>query len=443
MIKLAAPTTPIKANIHLAGSKSISNRLLVLAEVLNLKLSLENCSDSEDTVLLQKAIAQVKNKKQATVDVHHAGTDMRFLTALLAITEGEWIITGSERMKERPIGELVTALTSLGASISYLEKQNFPPLLIKGKKLKGGTIEIDSSVSSQFISALLLVAPAMEVGLNLILKGKTVSRPYIDMTIVLLKSVGINTMQEKTFISITPSSTSPPPFSISPLPSYILVESDWSSASYWYSICALSGNASIELRTLTKKSSQADSILPDIYKELGVKTTFKENSIVLTSIKPILSEFNYDFTDCPDSAQTLAVTCFGLGIKTKLTGLSTLKVKETDRLVALKNELEKLGAEIEIGNDFLEVKGYNIEVKGYKLDVKRSKKNVSTNNPITNNLSPNNVSTYNDHRMAMSFAPLALVFNELFIENPSVVGKSYPRFWEDLKSVGFNVNLQP
>ncbi|WP_317899285.1 3-phosphoshikimate 1-carboxyvinyltransferase [Aurantibacillus circumpalustris] len=444
MIRLTAPSNIIKANIAISGSKSISNRLLILKEALNLDITFQNISNSEDTLLLERAIEQIKNKKQATIDVQHAGTDMRFLTALLATKEGQWTITGSERMKERPIGELIHALRLLGADISYLEKENFPPLLIKGKKLKGGEIEIDSSVSSQFVSALLLIAPSLEKGLNLTLKRKTVSRPYIDMTIELIKSLGITITQKEDLISITPSSI----FHHTPdsYRDYISIESDWSSASYWYSICALTGNAEIELSSLNKKSSQADSILPEIYKNLGVKTTFEENTIVLHSIKPTLSEFTYDFTDCPDIAQTIAVTCLGLGIKINFTGLSTLKVKETDRVIALKNELEKFGAVVEIGNDFL-------KVISYKLEVKRLVNESLTNNPITNNVSPNNsitnnlitynVSTYNDHRMAMSFAPLASVFTGLCIENHSVVDKSYPAFWEDLKSVGFNVNLQP
>jgi 3-phosphoshikimate 1-carboxyvinyltransferase len=413
MIQLEAPSHSVKAKIKLTGSKSISNRFLILKEVLGKDIHFENLSDSEDTQLLQNAINQIKNKRQATIDVHHAGTDMRFLTALLSITEGEWIITGSDRMKERPIGELVMALSSLGANISYLEKENFPPLLIKGKKLKGGIVHIDSSVSSQFISALILIAPALEQGMKLNLTGKMVSKPYIEMTCALLKSFGVHVTQTENLISITASI-------IPDLPPVISIESDWSSASYWYSICALSGNMEIELRSLKNESLQADAVLPEIYKNLGVKTSYKKDGIVLNATQPLLKEFTYNFTNCPDIAQTIAVTCFGLGIRAELNGLQTLKVKETDRILALKNELQKLGANVETGSDWLKMEVGNL----------KSVKSQS-------------IHTYKDHRMAMSFAPLALVLGQLVIEDEMVVTKSYPTFWEDLKSVGFNVNLQP
>jgi len=414
MITLTAPSNISKCFIQLSGSKSISNRFLILNQVFHSNLSFSNISDSEDTQLLQKAFQKIKNKTREIINVHHAGSDMRFLTALLSVTEGEWTLTGSDRMKERPIGELVEALKSLGAEITYLENENFPPLLIQGKKLKGGRIEIDSSVSSQFISALLLIAPTLEIGLEIKLKGKTVSRPYIDMTTEILKNFGIKLDVSENAIHVYKSQIADYKFTIA-------VESDWSSASYWYSICSLAANAQIELSFLHKTSWQADSILPDLYKDLGVKTTFKLNSIVLTSIKPKLNEFLYDFTNCPDIAQTIAVTCVGLGIKASLTGLQTLKVKETDRLVALKTELEKFGAEIRITKDSLQIKSYSLKPKRLT----------------------HTVSTYNDHRMAMSFAPLALVHENLKIDDPSVVTKSYPSFWEDLKSVGFSVNLQP
>lgn len=420
MIRISAPSHPIKASLHLSGSKSLSNRFLVLNEVLKLGDDFQNLSDSEDTQLLQKALSQIKSKTNPVIDIHHAGSDMRFLTALLSVTEGEWTLTGSDRMKQRPIGELVNALKILGADIDYLEKENFPPLLIKGKKLKGGTIEIDSSVSSQFISALLLISPVFENGLALTLKGKTVSMPYIEMTIALLNSYGISIKQHENLITVGPSSTLRSSSSIK-------IESDWSSASYWYGICALSKSTEMELSFLNEKSLQADSVLPELYKELGVKTTFNENSITLNSVDLLRTEFNYDFTNCPDIAQTLAVTCFGLGLKAKLTGLSTLKVKETDRIVALKNELEKLGAKIKITSESLE-----LEASGNKKE----------NGSLKTDLSEQIISTYNDHRMAMSFAPLALRFDKIEIENPSVVTKSYPAFWEDLKSVGFNVNSQ-
>ena len=418
MTELSAPLHSIHASIKLSGSKSISNRLLILKEVLALDTIFQNLSNAEDTQLLEQALLQIKDKNKALIDIHHAGTDMRFLTALLSVREGEWTLTGSDRMKERPIGELVNALQLLGADISYLEKQNFPPLLIRGKKLKGGNIEINSSVSSQFISALLLIAPTFKKGFSLSLKGKTVSLPYIEMTIALLKSAGVAIEKQDHLINVNASSI----FHFAPA---IQVESDWSSASYWYSICALAGNAEIELSFLSAKSLQADSALPELYKSLGVKTVFKENAIVLSSVKPMANVFEFDFTNCPDIAQTIAVTCLGLGIKASLTGLSTLKVKETDRLLALKNELEKFWATVEIDQDSIKI------VPPPEREILENREEIRL------------ISTYNDHRMAMSFAPLALKYRSIQIDEPSVVSKSYPSFWEDLKSVGFNVNLQP
>lgn len=319
-------------------------------------------------------------------------------------------------MKQRPVGELVNALRDLSAEIIYLEKENFPPLKIKGKKIKGGKIEIDGSVSSQFISALLLISPTFENGLELTLKNDIVSWPYIQMTIDLLKEFGIEIETSGNLIALTTSSI------VNRQSSIKIIESDWSSASYWYSICALSKNSEIKLNYLNEKSLQADSVLPKLYDQLGVTTIFKNGSVLLSNKKTSVKEFNYDFTDCPDIAQTIAVTCFSLGIKATLTGLKTLKLKESDRIVALKTELEKFGASIEITAESL----YIFETKNKK--------------PETKNLI---LETYKDHRMAMSFAPLALVFKVLQIKDPEVVSKSYPLFWEDLKSVGFSVNLQP
>ncbi|PBQ34878.1 3-phosphoshikimate 1-carboxyvinyltransferase [Sphingobacteriaceae bacterium] len=420
-MRLKATNTIGQTSLSLSGSKSISNRLLVLSALLNSDQTVENLSTSEDTQLLQKALQQIKDQNQATIDIHHAGTDMRFLTAYLSVTPGEWMLTGSERMKQRPIGELVTALRTLGAEINYLEKENYPPLLIKGKTLNGGDIEIESSVSSQFISALLLIACKFKNGLKLNLKGKTVSQPYIDMTVELLKQTGIQVSQKEKTIQVIPFDHIP-----KVMPQYF-VESDWSSASYWYSICALLPDSKIELTYFHPKSLQADSILPELYKNLGVKTIFKENAILLSSETVLAKEFYYDFTNCPDIAQTVAVTCFALGIRAELTGLSTLKVKETDRLFALKTELEKFGAQIQLTSDSLSLK---------KSDPQELKNKFTDPNTQL-------IRTYNDHRMAMSFAPLALVVKEIMMDDSSVVAKSYPRFWEDLKSVGFSVNLHP
>jgi 3-phosphoshikimate 1-carboxyvinyltransferase len=414
MIELLKPQSPIKVSITLAGSKSISNRLLVLNEVLDMNLVFDNLSASEDTLLLQKALVQVKKGGEQVIDIHHAGTDMRFLTAFLATRTGMWTLTGSERMKQRPIGELVNALRQLGAEIRYLEKENFPPLQIRGKELAGGQLKIDSSQSSQFVSALLLIAPALKNGLQLRLEGDPVSYPYIHMTLRLLHGFGIQYGQSGTTISVLPSGARLPALPVA-------VESDWSSASYWYSICALSPGSGIRLKYLSEQSLQADAVLPALFKPLGVVTEFGHNNSVLLRQNQIsISGFQYDFTHCPDIAPTLATTCFGLGIPAELRGLKTLKIKESDRILALKTELEKLGAVVQATDDSLQISG-----------TAPTKSGIVTIEP------------YNDHRMAMSFAPMTLVLGHMNILNPEVVAKSYPTFWEDLKSAGFNVNLQP
>ena len=422
MLILSAPKNSINSSIRLSGSKSISNRLLILNEVLNLGLTLQNCSTSEDTLLLKQALQQIKNTTSATIDIGHAGTDMRFLTTLLSTKKGEWILTGSERMKQRPIGELVSALKLLGAEIDYLEKENFPPLKITGKKLNGGKLEIDGSISSQFISAILLISPTFENGLELTLKNEIVSWPYIQMTLYLLNEFGIKTSVNSNTINVSNSKI------LNLKPDIFKVESDWSSASYWYSVTALSKDATLTLTGLHEKSLQADSVLPAIYKNFGVTSSFKNGNLILTKNSTVVNSFNYDFTNCPDIAQTIAVTCFALGIEAILTGLKTLKIKESDRIVALKNELEKFGANVVITKSSLTIdKGY--ETQDIKLP--------------TANCELIKIETHNDHRMAMSFAPLALMYKQLNIQSPEVVLKSYPLFWEDLKSVGFNVTLQP
>ncbi|MBA2613111.1 MAG: 3-phosphoshikimate 1-carboxyvinyltransferase [Bacteroidetes bacterium] len=424
MLLLSAPEHILSTTIKLAGSKSISNRLLILNNVLDLNLSLENNSTSEDTLLLQNAFDQIKNKDHATIDIHHAGTDMRFLTALLSAKKGDWILTGSDRMKQRPIGELVNALRTLGAEVDYLEKENFPPLKIKGKKLKGGKLEIDGSISSQFVSALLLISPTFENGLELTLKNEIVSWPYVLMTLDLLSEFGSKVSTVLNTIHVSQSDSK---FKVQDSQIFN-VESDWSAASYWYSIVALSKKAEITLVGLKKSSSQGDSVLPEIYKQLGVSSQFMNEGLMLTKSNRVDTYFEYDFTNCPDLAQTIAVTCFGLGIKAKLTGLKTLKIKETDRILALKTELEKFGALVSISENSLEIKDSGLKTKD-KLP--------------TADCQVISIKTYNDHRMAMSFTPLALVFGAINILNPEVVSKSYPLFWEDLKSVGFSVNLLP
>lgn len=407
MGKLVVAKTLTNTTINTRGSKSISNRMLMIKEVLKMDIELQNISSSEDTQLLLNALKLVHDSNSEIIDVHHAGTDMRFLTALLSVTDGKKVITGSERMKQRPIGELVNALKSLGAEITYLEKENYPPLQITGKSIEGGELEIESSVSSQFISALLLVASKFKSGLTLKLKGETVSMPYIEMTIRLLKRFGVDIEINNKIVTVKPLQVS------SKAKEIFLVESDWSSVSYWYSLVSLSDNLEIKLENLFENSLQADSVLPNIYKELGVETTFLNNKVILRKTALKAKEVKYDFTNCPDIAQTIAITCLGHKIKADFSGLRTLKVKETDRIVALKNEIEKFGLTCITTESTL------------SFDAKTA----NFNNEIS-------IATYNDHRMAMCFAPLCLKSTSIIIENEEVVNKSYPEFWKDLSKTG-------
>jgi len=399
LLKIDKINNTVNGSVQITGSKSETNRLLVLQQFYpNLKI--ENVSNSDDSKLMQKALASTSNE----INIGHAGTAMRFLTAYFSVKENsEIILTGSHRMKDRPIKILVDALTSLGADIQYLEKEGFPPLKISGKKLEKGIVEIDGNISSQYISALLLIAPTLKNGLQLKFKGEVTSVPYIKMTLKLLDSVGITHRWVGKIITVSPKRK------ISN--KIIEVESDWSSASYYYSLCALSPNSEITLSNYRKNSLQGDSILVTLYDRLGVETIFEDNKILLKNKNIEINRgLNLNLKSAPDIAQTIVVTCFGLGVECNIKGLHTLKIKETDRLVALKNELEKLGGEIEITNESLHLKRSGI---------------------INENVS---VSTYDDHRMAMAFAPLALKV-PIQIEDANVVSKSYPTFWEDFKKI--------
>jgi 3-phosphoshikimate 1-carboxyvinyltransferase len=397
-----------RAKVKITGSKSETNRLLLL-QALYPNLTLENTSNSDDSEVMQKALnSPFTIHHSQLIDVHHAGTAMRFLTAYFSIQEGkELVLTGSSRMKERPIKILVDALNELGAEITYEENEGFPPIRIKGKKLTQNKVSLPANVSSQYISALLLIAPKLENGLELTLEGEITSIPYIKMTLALLNEIGVKASFENNIIKVTHH---PSPITHHP----ITVESDWSSASYWYSIVALSEiGFQVTLSSYKKNSLQGDSALVDIYQDFGVETIFNnDNSISISKTKKCqLSIVNYQLNNCPDIAQTIAVTSFGLGIACDLTGLHTLKIKETDRLEALKIELTKLGAEISVTNDSLHLK---------------------SSSGIKQNIS---ISTYQDHRMAMAFAPLALKV-PITINQAEVVSKSYPDFWKDLELVG-------
>ena len=400
LLKINKIDKTIRGSVQITGSKSETNRLLILKQFYP-NLTIENISNSDDSVLMQNALANTSNE----INIGHAGTAMRFLTAYFSVKEGSKIVlTGSDRMKERPIKILVDALISLGAVIEYVENEGFPPLKITGNKLTKDVVEIEGNVSSQYISALLLIAPTLENGLKLQFKGDVTSVPYIKMTLHLLEELGIKHTWRNNEIRILPN-----PIICSKT---VVVESDWSSASYYYSLCALSPNSEITLSSYKKTSLQGDSVLAEIYKNFGVETTFTENSIILSNKSNTLDfkRLNLNLINAPDIAQTIAVTCFGLGIECNLTGLHTLKIKETDRLVALKTEIEKLGGEVEITNETLYLKP-SIKIK----------ENIS-------------IATYHDHRMAMAFAPLALKV-PIAIEDANVVSKTYPTFWEDFEKI--------
>lgn len=393
-----------KSAVTITGSKSESNRLLLL-QALYPEFKVENVSNSDDSNLMTNALSSNSD----VVDIHHAGTAMRFLTAYFSIQEGRTVtLTGSKRMTERPIKILVEALQDLGAEISYVDNDGFPPIKITGKKLSNHKVSLKANVSSQYISALLLIASKLENGLELTLEGEITSVPYIKMTLSLLDEIGIESSFIGNVITVKPNTKQL-------TPKTLVVESDWSSASYYFSIAAIAEiGTEITLSSYKENSLQGDSVLVDIYKHFGVTSTFNGNSVTLKKEKPSESSVSLDLKNAPDIAQTIAVTCFALGMPCDLIGLHTLKIKETDRLVALKTEIEKLGGQVKITDKSLHLSA-STEIKEFV--------------PIA---------TYNDHRMAMAFAPLALK-TPIIIEAAAVVSKSYPTFWEDLKSIGFKI----
>jgi 3-phosphoshikimate 1-carboxyvinyltransferase len=395
----------INENITISGSKSESNRLLVLQKLFP-EISIENLSDSDDSVHMQHALST----NDEIVDISHAGTAMRFLTSYFAVNNGrETVLTGSERMQNRPVEILVNALKDLGATVTYEDKVGYPPIRIQGTKVTKDKVQIHGNVSSQYISSLLLIASKLENGLEIELIGKITSVPYINMTLSLLTQLGIENKFEGNIIKVYPKKEIQK--------QTVVVESDWSSASYFYSIITLADVGSeINLSAYKKESLQGDSCLAEIYQHFGVQTTFGENSINLKKVKVSNKEtLEIDLKNAPDIAQTIAVTCFAEGIACNLSGLHTLKIKETDRLVALHDELSKLGA--------------TISVTDISLHLEKS-------SAINKNIA---IKTYNDHRMAMAFAPLALRV-PIKILNAEVVTKSYQKFWEDMQQIGIKIN---
>lgn len=397
------PPTSVAATVQLPASKSISNRALIINALGRGAFPPANLSDCDDTRVMVRAL----NSGDETIDIMAAGTAMRFLTAYLSVTPGERVITGTERMRQRPISVLVDALRSLGADIGYVERDGFPPLRVRGGRLRGGQVSLSGSVSSQYISALLMIGPALPDGLTLHLTGDIISRPYIDLTLRLMNDFGASAR----WLAADRVAVEPRPYRCVPF----TVESDWSAASYWYQIAALSADPDIELKGLFRHSYQGDSRGARLFARLGVATEYTDGGVRLRRSGPLPERIEECLVDIPDLAQTFVVTCALLGVHFRFTGLQTLKIKETDRIAALKAELRKLGYLVEEeGGDTLRWDGATTEPEA---------------DPV--------IRTYEDHRMAMSFAPAAFRHPGLTIAEPQVVSKSYPHYWRDLCAAGF------
>lgn len=409
-ITLSHPNQKINAQIALTGSKSESNRALILQALSQGQVSVMNLSAAADTQTLQQILKTKLQAQNPKLDVGPAGTAMRFLTAFLSLQAGDFVLTGTKRMQERPIGILVDALRTLGAQIEYIENEGFPPLQIKGPFVqKTNKISIKGNISSQYISALLLIAPSLPQGLALHIEGELTSKPYVEMTLAMLAQAGVKHEWTDQIIRIDKQDFSP---------STITIEPDWSAASYWYAIAALANEAELFLPNLQIYSLQGDSKITELMANFGISSQFKDGGIALykEDRKPIRKIF--DLKDCPDLAQTIIVCCAALGHEASFTGLETLKIKETNRVKALQNELSKLGVKL-IEKNLV----YKLDCSEYTLPAKIS------------------IETYEDHRMAMAFAPLALVIDEVEIRDPDVVQKSYPNFWNDLKKAGFEIKM--
>ncbi|MEA4916292.1 3-phosphoshikimate 1-carboxyvinyltransferase [Proteiniphilum sp.] len=398
------PPDTLRTTVQLPASKSMSNRALILNALSLSPHSIKNLSDCEDTQVLIDAF----NSKSNQFDIKAAGTAMRFLTAFLAGMEGEWIIKGSKRMHERPIYPLVETLIGLGAEIDYLEKEGYPPLKIKGRRLRGGEVYLSGNISSQFISALLMIAPVMENGIIMHIENEIVSKPYIHLTVSMMEKCGVQVKWEGNDITVKPQRYNAVEF---------IVEPDWTAASYWYEMASLIPGAEITLKGLGRNSLQGDSNATNLFSDLGVATEFLPDGIIIRNTKKRTKKFFHDFVNEPDLAQTFAATCCFMGKPFLFSGIQSLKIKETDRVAALINELKKLGyllKENEIGM---------LEWDGERC--------LPQEEPA--------IDTYDDHRMAMSLAPGAIVTGSLIINDPKVVSKSYPEFWNDLKQAGFTI----
>lgn len=402
---IVTPPINIHTRIQLPSSKSLCNRALIINALAHGSEPPQNLSNCDDTRVMIRALQQM----QPTIDIMAAGTAMRFLTAFLTVAPGTHLITGTERMKQRPIGILVDALRSLGAEIDYAENEGFPPLRITGKKLDKENITLPGNVSSQYISALLMIAPTLQHGLTLTLEGKIVSRPYIDMTLQLMRDFGAQAEW------IADNQLKVEATGYQPTPYYI--ESDWSAASYWYEICALTPDATVELPGLFEQSLQGDAAVAQIFSLLGVETSYSERMVTLRNTGKAVDKLEYDFVNQPDLAQTFVVTCCIKHIPFCFTGLESLKIKETDRIFALITEMKKLG--------------YVVKEKDNSILYWDGERCPAQPHPA--------IDTYEDHRMAMAFAPASLILKSVCINHPQVVSKSYPNYWENLQEAGFNL----
>lgn len=402
---IVTPPINIHTRIQLPSSKSLCNRALIINALAHGSEPPQNLSNCDDTRVMIRALQQM----QPTIDIMAAGTAMRFLTAFLTVAPGTHLITGTERMKQRPIGILVDALRSLGADIDYAENEGFPPLRITGKKLDKENITLPGNVSSQYISALLMIAPTLQHGLTLTLEGKIVSRPYIDMTLQLMRDFGAQAEW------IADNQLKVEATGYQPTPYYI--ESDWSAASYWYEICALTPDATVELPGLFEQSLQGDAAVAQIFSLLGVETSYSERMVTLHNTGKAVDKLEYDFVNQPDLAQTFVVTCCMKHIPFCFTGLESLKIKETDRIFALITEMKKLG--------------YVVKEKDNSILYWDGERCPAQPHPA--------IDTYEDHRMAMAFAPASLILKSVCINHPQVVSKSYPNYWENLQEAGFNL----
>ncbi len=406
-ITFAVNNDEVRGVVALPASKSIANRLLVMNALASNAITINNLSQANDTRLLHSILGELSFNTDSVVEIdcHDAGTVMRFLTAFFATTEGKWLLKGTERMYQRPIGVLVEKLKELGADIEYLHNEGYPPLLINGTQLKGGEIRIDAGISSQYISALMMIAPYLKNGLTLKLEGKITSKPYISLTAGLMQQCGVLAGFVGNVVTIPEGKYKA---------TKTTVESDWSAASYWYAVAAVANRAEIQLNGLLPDSLQGDSVVARLMEEFGVNTTFTNSGVLIKNGGTVTNHFEHDFTDCPDLGPTFVALCGAMGIPARFYGLESLAIKESDRTAALAIELKKVGVVFEQNGEYWQ---------------------LIPNNEALNSSKTIEFDTYNDHRLAMALSVFSIVLSEIKINNPQVIIKSYPTFWDDFMQI--------